>query len=154
LQPPFAVYEIEGHLASFATADLNGDGRIDAVVSGPRTLSVFFGRSDGSFAPPTVYSMRDGLSHVTLADLDHDGHLDIVGAVVMSSTIAVLRGLGDGSFGPRVDFATSPYCGDLAVADLNGDGHLDVAACGRDGYTILLGDGRGSLTRYADVATA
>jgi FG-GAP-like repeat len=98
---------------------------------------------------------------VRVADLNGDGKADIVSTNLEGDNVTIL--LGDGKGGFRQP-AGSPFpCGDspfnVAIGDVNGDGIPDLAIVnspsstsdrtGRDGLTILLGDGKGGFTRMA-----
>jgi FG-GAP-like repeat len=96
-----------------------------------------------------VISAGQGPGSIAIADVNHDGHLDIVVANETSGTLTVLLGDGKGNFTPA---AGSPVaCGhspsDIAVGDFNGDGNPDliVANTGTPYLTILLGDGKGGF---------
>ncbi len=57
--------------------DVDGDGTLDVVTSrDPDTLSAWFGRGDGTFGAPKVYTL--GIAGVALGDLNGDGLLDVV----------------------------------------------------------------------------
>jgi len=86
---------------------------------------------------------------IAVADLNHDGHPDIIVANTVDETVSVLLGDGKGHFAPAPG---SPFkCGaspnDIAVADMNGDGNPDliIANTGTPYITILLGDGKGGF---------
>jgi hypothetical protein len=90
-----------------------------------------------------------------LADMNGDGHLDVVHGLPRRGLGAPVVFLGDGagrwrrwqtSFPPqRYDY------GNVAVADFNGDGHLDIAmGMHLLGVTVLLGDGAGRFRAASD----
>lgn len=130
---------------SIASADLNHDGKADLVVVGivgyvssvSSTLApaeVFLGTGGGHFAPPVAYLADVGPSHVTIADVDGDGALDLV---IAGNATEVLHGHGDGTFGPR-----TPYGAPAASAvagDIDGDGSTDLVATSATGIQVLLG---------------
>jgi hypothetical protein len=82
---------------------------------------------------------------VHLADMDGDGHLDLV-TLTIRGTVAISRGRGDGTFDRHRDRlvreALIPYR--HAVGDVDQDGDLDVAVAGT-GWRIVPNAGDGSL---------
>jgi len=156
-----------GGIYSYAVAvgDVNGDGKSDVIVplytfDTESSVSVLLGNGDGSLQPPLLYDAGEGAIGATLADLNHDGHLDIAVADNSSNTVSVLLGNGDGTFHSPISY---PSGGELpfgiAAADINEDGKLDlvVANCSiatNRGYGcpsrkgsvgILLGNGDGTF---------
>jgi VCBS repeat protein len=89
---------------------------------------------------------------VAIADLDGDGHLDLVTANQAANTVSILLGNGDGTFRARTDFEAGGRPLSVAVADLNADGRPDLAVAG-EGYdpdyagriSVLLGNGDGTF---------
>lgn len=93
----------------------------------------------------------------TVADLDHDGHLDVVFALEETratedpsrierlSDLVVLLGNGDGSFSePWRTSAGSIWS--MVTADFDADGVLDIAVAGQSrSVLILLGHGDGTF---------
>jgi hypothetical protein len=115
-------------------ADMNGDGKLDVVLSGQNGVEVFLnttapGASAVSFAPPQGFTTGQGnSSHVAVADVNGDGKPDLL-AVDGANNVWVLlnttpAGSGALSFAPVQAFAAP--AGNLAVGDLNGDGKPDV----------------------------
>jgi len=64
--------------------------------------SVFLNRGDADFFPRKEYQTGLGNYGVAVADVDLDGHLDIVTANYQDRSISILRGVGDGTFHPAV----------------------------------------------------
>jgi len=60
--------------------------------------SVFLNRGDGTFADRTDHRTGLGNYGVDVADLDGDGHPDIVTANYRDRSMSILLGTGDGDF--------------------------------------------------------
>jgi FG-GAP-like repeat/FG-GAP repeat len=97
---------------------------------------------------PTSGQWREGFR---IADMDGDGHLDIVHgpARKQPGPPVIFLGDGKGSWRRWTDARFPPLAydyGDIEVADFNGDGHLDIAlAVHLHGFLVLGGDGHGSF---------
>ena len=97
-----------------------------------------------------VVPVGKGPAPIAIADVNHDGHPDILVGNSGDSTLSVLLNDGHRHFSPAPG---SPFpCGknpnDIVVADMNADGNPDIliANTGTPYITILLGDGRGGFT--------
>src|SRR5262249_55504348 len=127
---------IQAH--SYATSDLNGDGRLDLVgflafsfINVPEYgVQVLLGRGDGSFEESVVYSVPsagdDLPARLAIADVNGDSRPDIL---VLSQELWVLLGRGDGTFLDPVKSRTwDSYAsnGDMIILDEDGDGLPDV----------------------------
>ncbi|GIW98485.1 MAG: hypothetical protein KatS3mg111_1818 [Pirellulaceae bacterium] len=105
--------------------DINQDGHVDIVQALPHTaglggassLKVNLGIGDGTFlASQRVGLLGTDIFPLRFVDIDHDGHLDVVGATNLTpATIAVYAGTRDGLV-------------DMQTVDLNADGFEDVLA--------------------------
>jgi hypothetical protein len=136
---------------SLKLADLNGDGKLDAVAANSfsGTVGVLLGNGDGTFQAAVSYGSGDvsgssQISSVAVADVNGDGHPDLLltteymgnnGANV--GAVSALLGNGDGTFQPAVEYPSGGY-GTLgvAVADFNGDGRPEVVlanSCNQNG---------------------
>ncbi|HEU4725322.1 MAG TPA: FG-GAP-like repeat-containing protein [Candidatus Eisenbacteria bacterium] len=133
----------------------------DGVSSASRTFAVEVidippGVTPGGppVAPPFPTVATGQTPHtVTMADLDRDGHLDLIVAAMNSSAVSVYLGAGDGTFGMRRDFATATRVHTVAARDLNGDGILDLALShtGANSVGSMLGVGDGTVGPRRDV---
>jgi hypothetical protein len=139
-------------------ADLDGDKRLDLVLLGFQKagLEIYLGDGTGTWAlKSTLPETRPGPTmpgrDVIVADLNRDGHPDLV-AAFQRWGLYVYYGDGHGNFsgGPAAFRAPEQPPESLVVADVNKDGNPDIVvnssparrheAAGPDVY---LGDGRG-----------
>src|SRR5215510_1703275 len=107
---------------------------------------------DATFQPPVSYASGSDTPGVALADLNHDGHLDLIVATCDNAIVRVRLGDGHGNFAdPPIDVplvsAGTPSAFGIAVADFNGDTFPDIAtAADVEGKVyILYGDGTGNF---------
>lgn len=134
-------------LANISLADINGDGTLDMIVgqsweSGAQVI-VYLGSGGQIFQP--VQRMRiqgnpSGGGRALLADLNHDGNLDI--AEANGNGIAIFSGAGDGTFFFNGTFYANRARSSLIVVNLGGQGALDLAVINGDlaGVTVLLSE--------------
>ena len=127
------------YFEAVAVGDFNGDGKLDAVVTGGGFARMLFGNGDGTFTPGTAYvtGWRPGkngsVSYVAVTDFNGDGKLDLaVGlrndAHLFPQFVAVLIGNGDGSF--NGELAVPGPSTPAVTGDFNRDGKPDIAAIG------------------------
>jgi hypothetical protein len=139
-------------------ADVDGNGSTDIVTSNGRrnTIEILLSNdhrgSGPQFIAAPVVTLTPGSSFYTfgVADIDADGHVDLVTTYDSTSTrVEVRRGIGNGRFEePSGVVSVRAGARVAAVADVNGDSRPDVVASHVDtGWmSILLNTGRGSFT--------
>ena len=124
--------------------DLNGDLVLDVAVTlqngSPGSIDVFIGHGDLTFELRHNYPAGNAPYDLAIADVDGDGHLDLVAAGSASNTANVLFNAGDGTY-PAVDAialsaGTQPL--HVAVADLDGDGRADIAVTDFSDHTASI----------------
>jgi hypothetical protein len=137
---------------AIAAADVNGDGKVDAIVVDEGNdiggVKVLLGGGDGNFAPfGEVFPTGRGSSAVAVADFNRDGKLDLAVANKVSNTVTILRGAGTGFFVSvqTIDVGEEPIA--IMADDFNGDGQADLAVTNRNSDNIAVIDGlaNGSL---------
>ena len=137
--------------ASYAVADFDGDGKADLAEtdSGAGTVIVMLNDGTGRPVVSKAYGTGGGAGMVRAADLNGDGHPDLIVANTQSS-VAILLNLGSGLFSAAVSFPVAIDPVGIAVADFNGDGKADIVigadSSGDGRLSILLGNGSGSFT--------
>src|SRR5437763_826385 len=102
-----------------------------------------------TFGPKTSYATGTDPRQVTTADVNGDGHVDLVVANIDDDTVSVLLGTSTGTFGAQTTYTVASLPDSVATADFNGDGHPDIVVANltRNGtpgaVTVLLGTGTG-----------
>jgi hypothetical protein len=144
---------------AITAADLNGDGKLDLVVTdwgvGANAVSVLIGNGDGTFAANVDYPVGQSPDAVAAVDLNGDGKPDLAVANFYGNTVSVLINHGDGTFAPRVDFSTGAGPSSIAAVDLNGDGKLDLAVVceSQNSIDILYNKGDGTFAANTTSST-
>lgn len=154
--------QMEPDARGMAAADLDGDGLADIVVANgiSQKVNVYFAQPGNSigwanFTTGAGYFVGAAPEAVTLADVNGDGHPDIVTANAGDASVSVLLNKGDGTFGPARKFKTIVDPIHVALADLDGDGHLDIVTVDQSGnaVSVLMGKGDGTFSPHKEYAT-
>jgi hypothetical protein len=137
--------------------DVNKDGYQDVVIVFGNTITVLLGRPGFTFAAPRTSNLllpAEPSTHVslrpnsiaTLADVDNDGNLDLVGL------FGVSLGNGHGTFRPAIPlgFDTS-HVRQIVLGNLTNDKHVDMVVLSTQSepsqgpvtLSVLLGNGHG-----------
>jgi len=144
----------QGILAAVELGDVNGDGSVDAVLSGWRNADadpcpnrVLLNDGRGRFTE-TGQVFDEALRHshgLALGDLDRDGDLDFVLVTQHPPFARLYLNDGKGRFTAGRTLGTNSV-EKVAVADLNGDGSLDIflACIGPD--EVWMNDGQGNFS--------
>jgi hypothetical protein len=151
-QPP-ATYPVDAWPTSIAVADFNRDGSLDLAVSSwgnnesGNTVSVLFGKPDGTFLPKSDYTVGNAPYTVIAVDLNGDGWPDLATADFVSGTASVLLNKGDGTFLPSTSYTTghprAPY--GIAAAPLEAGSKPSLAVATVAGTYILENNGDGTF---------
>jgi hypothetical protein len=115
----------------------------------------------GRMFPTDLGKLRYGIADVAVADMDQDGHLDVLvlrGAP--ETAVSLLRGDGRGNLRCTGTLAApaggTGSTGQLAILDVDGDGNLDAVASGSAVPSggilhVFHGDGAGTLASHSIV---
>jgi hypothetical protein len=132
-----------------AAGDFNGDSFPDVAVANElsNNVSIFLGKSDGTFNAPTLTDTGTGPAHIKAGVFNNSNKIDLVTA--NANDVSLLRGNGDGTFQAPVPISIGPGTSpaDVAVADFNKDGKLDLAVADSSAHqvVVLLGNGDGTF---------
>jgi hypothetical protein len=135
--------------------DLNHDGFPDLAAATHLGFAILLGSGNGftwdSYASPWPSYLHSG-NPFALADLDVDGHLDLVVSTFADGFFGeshTMRGTGTGTFlpGERFVFAGSQ----IRVADFNADGTPDVLTTPSFGTVTVALNLRGAINRNPEL---
>ncbi len=146
-------------LEGLVVEDFNEDGFPDFVYDAINGVEIRLGGGPDLLSPPTMVSTPDtSVDRVAAADLNLDGHLDliIVGRDHLppgdSGAAVIALGGGDGTFTIADDFSVPDRASTIMIRDFNSDGVADVAinffiylTGGPPGVAIRLGNGDGTF---------
>ena len=123
--------------------DLTGvSGAVDLAVANQAdsTISIYQGNGNGTFQTPTLIKLPAGFepSSLAAADLNGDGHIDLVVANEGANSFSVLLGNGDGTFQARTDYPTGTAPVFIALGDFNNEGALDVVTANNTGNSVSV----------------
>jgi hypothetical protein len=132
--------------------DLNKDGKLDLAIADSDGVGVLFGRGDGTFRPLRLFHTPGGLEDLRVADLNHDGRKDVVGADYDNNQITVLLGKRGGGFAMPASYPTLAFPFSPVLRDFNGDGRKDIAVADQDSQhvSVLLGRRGGRFRHRTD----
>ena len=151
--PPVPIFPSGGQPAFIATADVNGDGVEDILVSTfldsnfHTFLTVLLGNGNGGFDAPRIVAQLDDVYPIVAMDFDGDGKPDVALLEPASQAVLVYLNTGGGNFSAPKTSAIGALSGDsMAAGDINGDGKPDlVVATALGAFSFLLGNGDGSF---------
>jgi len=147
-QPPVAAGTTDG-AASTAAADLDGDGDVDVVTAASIGGTVTWHENDGGLFP--AFTQRPvgtglaGAQSVHVADVDGDGHPDVLVAAANAGLIAWYENSGTTppTFAQRIVASQTPSPRGIFGADVDGDGDTDILTATSADNAITLWDNLG-----------
>lgn len=149
--------DIDAGAAISASGDVDGDGRLDLVVSAKSAaaLAVHRNLGDGTFRRLSLNLLSVSAATCAIGDLNHDGKLDLVAAEYAAGLTSIFLGNGDGTFAPKLSYSSSPGSRTVVIGDWNCDGHPDLAVShlGNALVTLLIGHGNGIFERLPNSAS-
>ncbi len=136
-------------------ADLNNDGRLDAVTAnnGSDDVTILLNDGTGALEVSTTLVAGTAPAGVAAADFDGDGNVDLVVVNVSDSNASIFLGAGDGTFGSPSTEDVGLFPESIVTADFDGDGAADFATTDLfgDTVTVRLGNGDGTFAAATTV---
>jgi len=140
------VYPLEEEKAErrFAVCDLDGDGRLEVVLTYPATaqVGVMFQSEGTGFREPLLSPSFAGISDLAPGDVDGDGRADVVVLSKQEESLGYSRWLSEPVGAGRLDFPRPiPLVGRplaVAVADVDGDGRQEALYARKEEKTYYL----------------
>jgi hypothetical protein len=135
-------------------ADLNEDGYVDLLTAGYRSCDIAWWESDGGspplFTEHTIHPEFRRAPSVHPADIDGDGHIDVVAAGLQDGRVAWWENDGQGNFTEHAVSESFDGARSVYVADLDADGDMDLLGSARDLDSIAWweNDGSQSFTQH------
>jgi hypothetical protein len=114
--------------------DINGDGKLDAVVGGRPSSSILLNDGHGALVTATTLPAANVPTAAVFADLDGDNVRDV--ATTTAGSFAIERAEADAF--TFVTSASAGYGRSIAAGDLDGDGHPDLLV-GNEGDCQISG---------------
>ena len=159
-KPRFSSLNAAGDLVS---GDFNEDGNLDLAVlqftAGHGTLTLLFGDGKGGFRKGPSYGVGAYPGLMTAADLNGDGHVDVVvadhGPSHGKGDVRVFLGTGKGTLKASGVYKLGGTPVGVAAGDLNGDHFPDLAVTqGLNGaVAVFMNDGTGHFGQPAIYST-
>ena len=149
-EAPGSPFAAGSHPNDVASADFNGDDRPDLAFANHEmhALTVLVGDGRGGFAPAPSVAVRS-VPHphgIAAADLDRDGHVDLMIDSWGRNQLELLRGNGRARFAEwkMVPVGQQPYQR-ARIADVNRDGWPDLLASNLESrdLSVMLGGAAG-----------
>jgi predicted outer membrane lipoprotein len=147
---PHSIFGTISSIRSLTLADVDGDGDVDILANSRGAQNMIY-YNDGAahFDAGQPFGRGDDSTiDVAFADINGDGHGDLVLANRDHQQNYVLLNDGENGFNDRVPFGTGrDETRAVAVADLDGDGNLDLVT-GNIGEpnAVFKGDGKGGFS--------
>jgi hypothetical protein len=136
-------------------ADVDNDGLADVVETNDggseestnpyEWIFVTLAKPDGGFGDRRQLELLRQMpmpTELRAADLNRDGHIDLVAGDFHASTIHAFRGHGTGTFSAGAAIQAGGPVNDLVLGDVDGDGWLDVVTV-NDDHTVSVIVNRG-----------
>jgi hypothetical protein len=142
-------------LVDSASADFNGDGKMDTAVLDEYSAKVWvmLGDGNGNLTLSNGYEVGQTPQDIKAVKLNNDAFVDLAIANNSQTYVTIYYGNGDGTFGGRLDVEIGLPSAAISVQDLNGDRRPDLAVAAADMVKILFGNAAGGFDLQDNVPT-
>jgi hypothetical protein len=161
--PVFTVFSASSIRPTvFQTADMNGDGRTDLILSTAFSVTsgdhvgVYLSNTSGGFLdPPSVMNVGGQAFYwPAIGDVNNDGRPDVMVVRRSPGDIVLMLNNGSGALGsPQIISVFFAYRGNIVIGQFTGDSNLDFAVVKDDinpqQLQVWQGNGSGGFTASA-----
>lgn len=127
LAPESGFAEGETSFSEFALGDINGDGRIDAVLRYGRLVNLIAATPTGEGVRQVGPELTSATGELLVADLNRDGKADLVHLTAENHLhVSLANSAGFGAWRKAGEFGFPYVAGRVLIVDANGDGRKDL----------------------------
>jgi hypothetical protein len=138
---PF-ILSATGNPEGLTACDADEDGNLDLIVGSPNAnkLYTFLGNNNGTFDAPLITDIptSSNSSRLDHADINNDGHQDILSALFQIDAVGVFFGNGDGTFQSAITYGVDKGPNRIIAADFNGDGAMDYSTLNSGVFNVSV----------------
>src|SRR5262249_8769627 len=122
-----ATYQVDSGPYDVIAADVNHDGKLDLISANSGTsydgdtLTVLTNNGDGTFTFSASLTVGNEPFSVAAADVNGDGHTDLISANYRDGNLTVLTNDGTGVFGFSTNYMAGKNPLYVTAADVNND---------------------------------
>lgn len=136
-----------------AAGDMDEDGVLDLAIGAQNSQQVVIhrGNGDGTFTHIETESSGGQVWMLNVADVNGDGHNDVITANGLSNNAARMLGDGTGALGAAAVVAVEPWAIGSDLGDLDGDGDADWIVSSYNGdWRLYRNNGSGTFTFHQE----
>ncbi len=129
------------------SADLNNDGKNEALVFGKTFAGLSLLFEDNSFLHDTSITQHGSYSDADFINLDYDNYTDIVAINMLNNSINFFYNNGNNIFQNERQIEFRNPISNLQTVDFNNDSYSDLIFTSGNSFNVLLGDSVSSFIK-------